>query len=137
MAPCSASAQVGRIFVSAEAYAGVSRILYVGKIAELQRVDYEKPLTSIQKIGKPHRLVFEVGETIRGDEVRRLDLVLSLQSTHYLKYMRDHSLQIMLVGGPTRLDSFPRAEVAIEERGKRKIGEWYQFRVLDPSDVSA
>jgi hypothetical protein len=46
MVPCSASAQVGRIFVSAEAYAGVSRIVHVGKIVELQRVDYEKPLTS-------------------------------------------------------------------------------------------
>jgi len=133
--PCSASAQVGRIFVSAEAYAGVSRVVFVGKIVELQRVDYEKPLTFTQKIGKPHRLVFEVGETIRGDEVRRLDLVLSLQSTHYLEYMRDHAVQIMLVGGPTRLDSFPGAEVGIEERGKRADDQWYQFRVLDPVEV--
>jgi hypothetical protein len=133
--PCSASAQVGRIFVSAEVYAGVSRIVYVGKIVELQRVDYEKPLTPIQEIGKPHRLVFEVGETIRGDEVRRLDLVLSLQSTHDLEYMRDHSVQIMLVGGPTRLDRFPIKAVGIEERGKRADDEWYQFRVLDPIEL--
>jgi hypothetical protein len=131
LTPLSASAQVGRIFVSTDAYAGVSRIVYVGKIVELKRVDYEQRLTFIQKIGKPHRLVFEVAETIRGDEVRRLELVLSLQSTLCLEYMRDHSLQIMLVGGSTRLDSFPRAEVGIEERGKRADGEWYQFRVLD------
>ena len=43
MMPSSASAQVGRIFVSAEAYAGVSRIVYVGKIVELKRVrDFAK-----------------------------------------------------------------------------------------------
>jgi hypothetical protein len=132
MAPFSASAQVGRIFVSAEAYAGASRIIYVGKIVELQRIDYEKPLTSTQKIGKPYRLVFEVGETIRGEKLTRLDLVLSLQTTIYLEYMRGHALEIMLVGGPSRLDSFPSAEVGIEEHGKRVDGDWYQFRVLDP-----
>jgi hypothetical protein len=120
----------------------VSRIVYVGKIVLLQRVDYEKPLTFTQKIGKPHRLVFEVdetirGDTIRGDEVRRLDLVLSLQSTHFLEYLRDHSVPIMLVGGPTRLDSFPSAEIGIEERGKRADDQWYQFRVLDPVEVPA
>lgn len=135
MVPFSASAQVGRIFVSAEAYAGVSRIVSVGKIVELQRVDYEKPLTFTQKLGKPHRLVFEIDETIRGDEVRRLELVLSLQSTLYLDYLRDHSLQIMLVGGPTRLDSFPSAEVGVEERGKPVVDEWYQFRLLDSVEV--
>lgn len=132
MVPFSASAQVGRIFVSADAYAGLSRVVYVGKIVDLARIDYEKPLTSTQKLGKPHRLVFQVAETIRGDEAKRLEIVLSLQSTIYLDYMRDHSIEIMLVGSPTRLDSFPRAEVGIEEQGKRVDGEWYQFRVLDP-----
>ena len=137
MAPVSASAQVGRIFVSAEAYAGVSRIIYVGKIVELQRIDYEKPLTSIQKLGKPHRLVFEVGETIRGQKLERIELVLSLQNTVYLEYMRGHALEIMLVAGPTSLRQFPSAEVGIEEHGKRVAGDWYQFRVLDPLETPA
>jgi len=136
MAPFFASAQVGRVFVSAEAYAGMSRVIYVGKIVELQRIDYKKPLTSTQSIGKPYRLVFEVGETIRGEKLKRLELVLSLQTTIYLEYMRGHALEIMLVGGPTRLDSFPHAEVGAEEHGKRVDGDWYQFRVLDPLQAS-
>jgi len=135
MMPFSASAQVGRIFVSAEAYASLSRVVYVGKIVGLERIEYEKPLTFTQKLGKTYRLVFEVGETIRGDEAKRLEIVLSLQSTFYLEYMRDHAVETMLVGGPTRLDSFPRAEVGIEEQGKRVDGEWYQFRVLDPIEA--
>jgi hypothetical protein len=139
IAPSSAAGQVGRIFVSAEAYAGVSRVVHVGKIKELLPVDYKaaetRPLTDTQKIGKPHRLVFEVDETIRGDASKQLELVLSLQSTTHLEYMRDHSLGIMLVAGPTRLDSFPRAEVGIEEQGKRVDGDWYQFRVLEQVKV--
>jgi hypothetical protein len=135
MVPGSASAQVGRIFVSAEAYVGLSRVVYVGKIVGLERIEYEKPLTSTQKLGKPHRVVFEVGETIRGKEVKRLQLVLSLQNTIYLKYMRDHAVEIMLVGGPTRLNRYPSPVVGIEEQGKRVDGEWYYFRVLDPVKV--
>ena len=38
MVPLSASAQVGRIFVSAEAYAGVSRVVHVGKIFEIKHI---------------------------------------------------------------------------------------------------
>lgn len=135
MVPLSASAQVGRIFVSAEAYAGVSRVVHVGKIVEIKQIEYGKRLTDTQKLGKPHRLVFEVSETIRGDDAERFELVLALQSTVYLEYMRDHSVEIMLVGGPTRLDSFPVAEVGIEEQGDRVDGDWYQFRVLAPVAV--
>jgi len=136
MAPLSAIAQVGRIFVSAEAYAGVSRVVHVGKIKELRLIDYTaaetRPLTDTQKIGKSHRLVFEITETIRGEDCEKLELVLSLQTTIYLETMRDRALEIMLVAGPTRLDSFPSAEIGIEEGGKRVDGDWYQFRVLDP-----
>jgi hypothetical protein len=135
MVPFSASAQIGRIFVSAEAYAGLSRVVYVGKIVGLERMEYEKPLTFTQKLGKPYRLVFEVDGTIRGNGGKRLELVLSLQTTIYLEYMRDHSVKIMLVGGPIRLDTFPGAEVGIEEQGKRLDGQWYQFRVLDPVEL--
>ena len=133
--PVLGSAQVGRIFVSAEAYAGLARVVHVGKIIELKQIEYGKPLTDTQKAGKSYRLVFEVSETIRGNEVNRLELVLSLQTTIYLEYMREHSVEIMLVGGPSRLDSFAAAELGIEEQGKRAVGEWYQFRVLDPVKV--
>lgn len=130
-----ASGQVGRIFVSTEAYAGLARIIHVGKIVELQRIEYEKPLTGIQKLGKPYRLVFEVSETIRGDKVERLELLLALQSTHFLECMRDHSAEIMLVAGPNRLDSFPRPKIGIEEQGKRFDDERYQFRLLTPVKI--
>lgn len=128
-------AQVGRGYVSVEAYVGLARVVHVGKIVELEQIEYEKPLTGIQKIGKPYRMVFEVSETIRGGKTERLELVLALQSAHFLEYMRDHSLEIMLVAGPNRIDSSPRAEVGIEEQGKRLDGERYQFRLLTPVNV--
>lgn len=133
--PVVAWAQVGRVFVSAEAYVGLARVVHVGRIVELKPIEYEKPLTDIQKIGKPYRLVFEINETIRGDDVKRLELVLSLQTTHFLEYMRVQSAQIMLVAGPHRLDSFPGAEIGIEEQGRRVDGQWYQFRLLDPVKI--
>ena len=135
LVPVSGSAQTGRDFVSAEAYVGLARVVHVGKIVELKQAEYEKPLTSTQKIGKPYRLVFKVSETIRGTEVERLELVLSLQTVRFLEYMRDQSAEIMLVGGPHYLDHFPMAEIGIEEQGKRVDGEWYQFRLLDPVKV--
>ncbi len=135
LAPALASGQVGRIFISTEAYAGLARIIHVGKITELQQIEYKKPLTGIQKFGKPYRLVFEVSETIRGDKVKRLELVLAMQSRHFIEYMRDHSAEIMLVAGPNRLDSFPSPEIGIEEQGKRLDGERYQFRLLTPVKI--
>ncbi len=123
------------MFVSVEAYVGLARVVHVAKIVELKQIEYEKPLTSIQKWGKPYRLVLEVSETIRGDDVQRLELVLSLNSTIYLEYMRDHSVAIMLVGGPNRLYGSPGPKIGIEEQGKRVDGDWYEFRVLDPVEV--
>lgn len=138
LAAASAEAQTGRTFVSAEAFAGAARILYVGKIVRLERIEYDKPLlTYAQKVGKPYRLVFAVSETIRGPEVKRLELVLSLQTTIYLECMRDRAVEIMLVGGPMRLDHYPAAEVGIEEQGAAAEGQWYQFRILEPVEVPA
>ncbi len=133
--PAVSWAQVGRVFVSTEAYVGLARVVHVGRIVEFKQIEYLKPLTSTQKIGKPYRLVFEVSETIRGGAVKRLELVLSLQSTHFLALMREQSVEIMLVGGPNPIDSYPSAEVGIEEQGRRVDGEWYQFRLLDPVKV--
>lgn len=136
IAPTSALAQVGRIFVSAEAYVGAARGVHIGKIVELKPIEnYGKPLTEIQKIGKPHRLIFDVSETIRGAEVERLELVLSLQSTLYLDCMREHAAEVMLVAGPIRLDSYPSAEIGIEEQGNRVNGDWFQFRLLTPVEL--
>lgn len=131
MTPVVAVAQVGREFVALETHVGRARLVHVGKIVEIAPVEYEKPLTFTQKLGKPHRLVFAVRETIRGEKVKRLELVLSLQTTHFLKYMRDRSLEVMLVGGPTSGDRQGGAEIGIEEQGKRVDDERYQFRLLD------
>ena len=126
LVPVVASAQVGREFVAVEAHVGRARVVHVGKIFEITQIEYGKPLTDIQKSGKPYRLVFAVSETIRGEEVKSLELVLSLQSAHFLEYMRDHSIEIMLVGGPTRGDSYRDAEIGIEEQGKQLDDERYQ-----------
>ena len=128
-------AQVGRAYVSVEAYVGLARAVHVGRIVELERIDYGKPLTWIEKFGERYQMVFEISETIRGEKTERLELVLALQSTHFLVYMRDHAVELMLVAGPNRIDSFPGAEIGIEEQGKRLDGERFQFRLLTPVDV--
>ncbi len=128
-------AQVGREYVSVEAYVGLSRFVRVGKVVELDQIEYEKPLTKLQKLGRPYRMVFEVSETIRGEKTERLELVLSLQSTHFLGYMRDHSIEIMLVAGLNQIGSYPRAEIGIEEQGQRLDDARYQFRMLTPVNL--
>ena len=52
LVPVVASAQVGREFVSVEAYAGRARVVHVGKIVEIKPIEYGKQLTDIQKSGK-------------------------------------------------------------------------------------
>ena len=138
LTPLLASAQVGRIFVSAEAFAGQGRIIHVGKITnieEVKEIEFEKPLTRIQKVGKPHRLVFEITETIRGEKLKRLELTLSLQHTLYLEYMRQQSVEIMLVGGPDIMCTYPRPRIGLLEQGEQVEAEYYHFRVLDVMNV--
>ena len=60
LVPVEAWAQVGREFVTVEAHVGRARVVHVGKILEIKQIEYGKPLTDIQKLGKPHRLVFAV-----------------------------------------------------------------------------
>lgn len=136
--PPLATAQVGRTFVSAEAFASVGRIIHVGKISrieEVKEIKFEKPLTRVQKIGKPHLLVFEISETIRGEKLKKVELTLALQSSHYLEYLREQSVEIMLVGGPNRLCSYPRPRIGLLEQGKQVESQYYHFRVLDPVKV--
>lgn len=133
--PAACLAQVGRIFVSVEAFVGLARVVHVGKIVELKPIEYDQPLTRTQQIGKPYRLVFAVSETIRGDHAERLNLVLSLQSTHNLAYLREQAAEIMLVAGPDSLHTLPRAEIGIEEQGERVDGQWYHFRLLEPLPI--
>jgi len=134
--PLSASAQTGRIFVSAEAFASASRIIKLGMIVELKQIDYDKPLTMLQKIGKPYRLVFKITDNIRGEEGKRLELVLALQSPWQMEYMRDHNLEVLLLGG-TLLHDYPHVGgIGIAEAGKPvNDEERYQFRLLDPVKI--
>lgn len=133
--PSAGWSQVGREYVTIEGYVGLARAVRVGQIVKLERVDYPQPQSWRQNLGKPYRVVFEVSETIRGDRSERLELVLSLQSTHFLEYMRDHAVESLLVSGPNRIDSSPNAEVGIAEQGKRFEDERYQFRLLTPVKV--
>ncbi|MEZ5941740.1 MAG: hypothetical protein R3C18_10125 [Planctomycetaceae bacterium] len=134
--PLPAIAQTGREFIAAETYVAASRIVYLGKIIELKETTYDGPLTEIQKFGKPYRLAFAVDETIRGEEIERLDLILSLQSTIYLEYMRDHSIELMLAAGPKRLDRNAGARIGIAEQGKPTgEEERYHFRILETVEV--
>ena len=136
LVPVLASAQIGRLFVSAEASVGQARIVHVGKIVELGTIEYGKPLTEKETLGiKPCRLVFEVSETIRGDEVKRLELVLLPGIKDYLEYMRDHSVEVILISGSGPRRPYPYGIPGIEEQGRRTSGELYQFRAMDPLKV--
>jgi hypothetical protein len=132
MAPVLCLAQTGRGFVSIEGYVGLAREVQVGKIVGIEQTEVSGALQFPQNVGKPYRVTFAVSETIRGDKVKQVDMVLALQVTQYLDYLRAHQVEIMLVAGPNRLDSFPSAEVGIAEQGRRVDGDWYQFRVLEP-----
>jgi hypothetical protein len=136
MLPVAAWAQKGRQFDTVEACVGTARVVHVGKIVEIKPIEFGESLTYKQKLGKPHRLVFAVSETIRGEEVRSLELVLSVQGPRFLEYMRDQSIEVVLVGGPTPPgDSYSDVEVGVEEGGKRVDDEGYQFRLLNRVQV--
>lgn len=128
--PILGAAQTGRGFVSVEAYIGLGRVVHVGKIKSLVQTEHDGPLNRVEKFGDPYRLVFSVEETIKGEPTEEFEIILSLQSTHFLDYMRDNDAEIMLVGGPNRLDTYASASVGIEEEGRRVEGNWYQFRLL-------
>ena len=129
--PATSEAQVGRFFYSLESLVGSARIVYVGEIITLEPVEYDKALTDTQKIGKPYRVVFKVSETIRGEEVDQIELILSLQITWELEFLQERAAKIMLVGGP---DYYRRdlSEIGIEAQGKPATDEWFQFQLLEP-----
>lgn len=140
MLPSVVWAQRGRGFVALEAYIGTSRFVHVGRIVELSPVEYTKPLEGFRKLGKPHRLVFEVTETIRGEKTERMELIMSLQGVYDLNCLRELGVEVMFVGGsPCRDDHRGIVEVGIEEQGKPMDdisrdagGDSYQFHLLDP-----
>ncbi len=131
IAPAVVFGQVGRGFTPVESYVALGERVCVGKIAALEPIQYDKPLTSIQSFGHPYRLTFDIEETIRGKPAHRIELVLALQGTRILEFMRDHRSEILLAGGPTMIDDDPGPEMGIEEDGRRVDGYWYQFRFLD------
>ena len=135
IAPSIGWAQVGRTYVSVEAYVGLARAVHVGTIVELEQIEYEKPLTGNQELGKPYRLVFQVSETIRGEDIERIELVLALQGTQLLDYMRINSADIMLVAGPNWIGRPLNSEIGIEEQGERLENQRYQFRLLTPLEI--
>lgn len=135
--PSVVSAQTGREFVSVEAMVSASRIVYVGQIAEIELTNYDGPLVEPQTFGKPYRVRFDIRETLRGQEQESLELVLSIQTVFYLKYLCDHATELMLVAGPHPLGKNAGRDIGIAEQGKPVHGQWYHFRLLDPLDVPA
>jgi hypothetical protein len=129
--PCIAVAQVGRVFNPAESFVALAETVRLGKIVSLERIEYSKGLVGPQVYGKPYRMVFQVSETIRGKRATSVELVLSLQDTRILDYMRDSKSEVLLTGGPKRIDDDPDPEVGIEEDGKRVDGYWYKFNFLE------
>jgi hypothetical protein len=131
MAPAAGFAQTGRDFTAVESYVALGESFRVGKITKLEPIEYDKPLVGEQVYGKPYRLTFGVEETIRGTPAKQIELVLSLQDTRFLEYMREHSSAVMMVGGQHRINTDPSPEIGVEEDGRRVDGHWYQFLFLD------
>jgi hypothetical protein len=131
LAPASACAQVGRSFTAVESYVALSESVRVGKISKLEGIEYDKPLTELQSVAKPYRLTFDTQETIRGKPAEKVELVLALQDSRYLEYMRRHGSELLLTGGPNRIEGDPSPEIGVEEDGRRVDLYWYQFRFLE------
>ncbi|HZH99482.1 MAG TPA: hypothetical protein VEX38_10965 [Fimbriimonadaceae bacterium] len=119
-----ANAQRGRAFVSLEAHVGTAHSVHVGFVKHLEPIQYPKQETDFAP-GKPYRVRFAVLETIKGKPAKSLDLILALQHTQKLDYVRDHGLEVMLVGTTDDVDE--EAEVGLEVPGTR-----YSFRILQP-----
>lgn len=130
LASTAGLAQTGRGFVSIEAYVGMARIVYVGKIIELEKIEYTEPNSRLKQGCEPYWLAFEVSETIRGDELELLEIVISLRSPVYFEYLRDNAAEILLAAAPDQIDRSSIAEIGIEEQGKRLDDQWYHFRLL-------
>ena len=128
LATMSGFAQRGRGFVSVEGHVGLARIVHVGTIESLKQIEYNKPLQFPLSAGKPYRLLFKVGETIRGPKTKTLELVLDLQRSTDLEFFRDHHTELMLVGGPSMQDE--EAVDGLEEQGKAVESTRYSFRIL-------
>jgi hypothetical protein len=125
VAPCiSISAQRGRAFVSIEAHVGTASTVHVGFVKQLEPIEYEIPKDGFYP-GKPYRVTFTVSETIKGVSAKSMNLVLCLQHTFNLEYLRDNRIEVMLVGTNQYLDE--HAEIGLERPGMR-----YSFRILQP-----
>lgn len=131
LAPALTFAQRGRGFTAVESYVALGESVHFGKITKLEQIEYRKPLSGVQTYGKPYRLTFAVEETIRGKQAKQIELVLALLNKRLLEAMRDFGSEVMMVGGPNRIDDDPDPEIGVEEDGKRVDGHWYQFRFLD------
>ncbi|MFZ4508091.1 MAG: hypothetical protein ACOYON_10400 [Fimbriimonas sp.] len=116
--------QRGRAFVSVEAHVGTATGVYVGHVKSLAKIDHEKPNTGFYP-GDPHKVTFEVDETIKGPKAKSLDLILTLQNTFNLTYLRENQVEVMLVASSQYVDE--ESEVGLEPLGSR-----YSFRILKP-----
>lgn len=134
--PLLAQAQVGRLFVTAEAHVALARAVHVGTVVVVEPVKFDKALEGPQKFGVPHRVVLEVTETLRGDPVKLLELVLALQSVEFLETARVHGMPVLVTAGQRVFGTFGPSEVGIEEQG-RPVKDYYHFRILDAEAVPA
>lgn len=116
--------QRGRAFVSIEAHVGTARSVHIGFVKHLEPIEYVKPKEGFYP-GNPHRVTFTVTETIKGSAVKSLDLILTLQQTHELEYLRDNAIEVMLVATSQYIDE--EAEIGLDGPGSR-----YSFRILQP-----
>ena len=117
-------AQRGRAFVSIEAHVGTASSVHVGFVKQLEPTQYEKPKEGFYP-GEPYRVTFAVSETIKGAPAQSLDLILTLQHTFELEYLRDNKIEVMLVATNQYIDE--EAELGLAPPGSR-----YSFRILQP-----
>jgi hypothetical protein len=128
--------QTGRGFLSIEAAVGMSRSFQVGTITSIEKVDFVYEAKQAHQYGNVYRLKVHVTETIRGPKAKDLTLLLAVQIIQPLTYMKDHKIEVLLIGGNRLLGThFMSSYPLLEEQGKRVDGEVYQIRPLENIDT--
>lgn len=127
-APTPITVQRGRAFISVESHVGSAFLVAVGKVKSFEPVTYKKPDETFYP-GTPYRVSFAVAEFIKGKSVSDLPLILCLQRTETLPFLRDQQTEVMLVGSQEPIDE--EAELGLEPTGSH-----YSFRILRPLPVT-
>lgn len=134
LAANSCLAQRGRAFFTVEAQMAVAQRVYLGRIVSLEQVDYPLPPDPLSTFWKQFRMKFEVSETIKGERVKLVTVILNLQHADQLNYFLQHKTELLLERGAKYVPGVDSTSLyyVLEEEGKPVSDASIYFRTLGP-----